>query len=499
MKSLRFAVAGLSAWVLLGITVGRGAEIVEAGKPGQAVGASVYRSGGEATPIAKEPIPLRPGPQLFIDDYLIGKTINVRRRVNCPVRDPKVPNPIVTGKEDFNFQPYMAVIRDSQTGRFRIWYGAYTEDHGTAVSHLATMASADGIHWIRPTRVLKDPAPIQFGCCVWDEGRDFSDPSARYRFAWWAPEGGLAHGGLRIAVSPNGLDWTPMTSHVMLRHNHDINNVFYDTLRKRYVVTMSVWGHGGPTWQGGRRATMQSTSRDLVHWDEPWYVLTPDDRSDPPGTEFYAMNGHIIRGDLWIAMVKVLHDNWRAAGTPPGSFGVGHTQLAWSRDGRNWVRDQTAFFEPDPTPGRWDHAHAWVDCQLPVGDQLLLYYAGYKNGHKVNRFAERQIGVVRMARDRYVSRDATGEGGTLLTRPVILGGRGLTVNACIRGTMRVRLLDAAGKPLAGFDAPDGTALEGDSVAIPLPWTSALAAIKDKPVRLEFQMRNTQLYGFDLMP
>ena len=33
--------------------------------------------------------------------------------------------------------------------------------------------------------------------------------------------------------------------------------------------------------------------------------------------------------------MKVLHDNLQAKGTPKGSFGIGHTQLAWTRDGEN--------------------------------------------------------------------------------------------------------------------------------------------------------------------
>ncbi|MBN1853179.1 MAG: hypothetical protein JW829_10665 [Pirellulales bacterium] len=250
-------------------------------------------------------------------------------------------------------------------------------------------------------------------------GRD----NPAYKYAWWMHEG--KSGGMWIAASPDGYDFKLLSLHIVLHHNHDINNIFYDTLRKRYVATISVYQHG-PTWNGDRRATMQSASQDLLHWEKPWFILTPDDGTDPPETQFYAMQGHLIRGDLWIGLVKVLHDNFRASGTPEGSFGVGHTQLAWTRDGQTWVRDQTPYFEPDPKPGAWDHAHAWMDYQLPVGDEVYIYYGGYKNGHKVNRFEERQIGLVRIPRDRYVSRDAEAGGGSLTTVPVILKGGQLT-------------------------------------------------------------------------
>jgi hypothetical protein len=106
---------------------------------------------------------LLPGPHLFPDESLIEHSANVTRRVNPPRRDPAIPNPLVTGKEDGCFQPYLTVLRDPQTGRFRLWYGAHTEDFNPSRSHLGYLESADGMHWLRPHRVLPDPAPIQFG------------------------------------------------------------------------------------------------------------------------------------------------------------------------------------------------------------------------------------------------------------------------------------------------------------------------------------------------
>jgi hypothetical protein len=80
--------------------------------------------------------------------------------------------------------------------------------------------------------------------------------------------------------------------------------------------------------------------------DEPGlaYVLRPDDRVDPGQTQFYAMNGYLRRGDVLIGLVKILHDDWRAGGTPEGAYGVGYTALAWTRDGINWVRIFGAVF-----------------------------------------------------------------------------------------------------------------------------------------------------------
>ena len=467
--------------------VGPHGPVVQAPAGDEAFCSSTYQEGVTSL---QGPLSLGPGPHLFIDDGLIASQEGLSRRVNCPRRDPAIPNPIVTGKEDRCFQPFLTVLRDEAAGRFRIWYGMYTLQHDVAQSHLGYMESEDGIHWRRPARQLDDPGPIQFGDSVIDHGPEWPDKARRYTVAWWH------NGGMKLATSPDGLQWTPLVPHVVLRHNHDIVNITRDTLRGRYVATASVYTTG-PTWSKERRVTMHSESTDLLNWSRPWYVLTPVDGIDEGETQFYAMNGYLIRGDLWIGLVKVLRDDLRAEGTPEGAFGIGYTTLAWSRDGRNWVRDRTPFLEPDPRPGAWDHAHAWIDCQLPVEDQVFLYYGGYKNGHKMNRFQERQIGLLRMPRDRYVSRDAGGEPGLLRTPVAVLQARSMTVNAEVAGELTVAVLGADGAVLPGFSHADCRPLQGDALDAPVRWQADPADLAGTRVALEFRLREGRLYGFCL--
>ncbi len=151
------------------------------------------------------PILLGVGPHLFLDEFLIESSVNVQRVVNSPLRDPALPNPIVTGKEDGNFQPYLTVLRDAATWRFRIWYGARTEDSNPMESRLAYMESDDGIHWIRPHRILATPF-LRFGVSIIEDGANFSNTAARYKLGWYAAGGspGLP-GGFAAAISEFGL------------------------------------------------------------------------------------------------------------------------------------------------------------------------------------------------------------------------------------------------------------------------------------------------------
>jgi hypothetical protein len=440
-------------------------------------------------------IPLRPGPHLFLDEFLIESSSNVTRRVNAPNRDPAIPHPLVTGKEDGCFQPYLTVLRDPQTGRFRLWYGVRTADFDSGRSHLGYLESADGIRWIRPHRLLPDPAPIQFGVSVLDEGPDCPDSAQRYKYGWY-------HGnGLRVAGSPDGLRWKALSPDIVLAHSHDINSLFWDPLRKRYVATISCY-LTGPSWSGQRRVTQHSTSTNLLHWSKPWFVLTPDDRLDEGQTQFYAMDGYLQRGELLIGMVKVLRDDLKADSRPdpPDAYGIGYTALAWSRDGEHWVRDREKFFDRAPQRGAWDHAHAWIDEQVPVGDEIYFYYAGYQRGHKVNRFEERQLGLVKMKKDRYVAREASSSGGSFTTPLLILNAGAMTLNVDAHaGEVQVQVLAADGRPVPGFARSDCESIRGDVVAAPVRWARPLSTLGGRPVRLEFLLKNARLFAFELRP
>jgi hypothetical protein len=447
-----------------------------------------------AAPVDRgEPLRLKPGPHLFIDDYLIASSENVRRVVNRPERDPAIPNPIVTGKEDGCFQPYLTVVRDPETQVFRMWYGHRTQDSNPGRSRLGYLESKDGVHWVRPRRLLGGMGPIQFGVSVIDEGPEFANAGQRFKYGWWYG------GGLRVATSPDGIVWSPLSSEVVLHHNHDINSIFRDPLRERYVATASVY-RPGDTWEGSRRITMHSFSDDLVSWSTPHYVVLPDPSVDEGETQFYAMEGYLARGDLVVGMVKVLRDDLKADDPPdpPEAYGLGYTALAWTRDGETWTRDPEPFFDRHPEQGVWDHAHAWIDEQVSVGHEVFLYYGGYARGHKVGRFEERQIGLVKMQRDRYVARAADAHVGHITTPVCVLDGTLLTVNAdASRGHIRVQLLTEDGQPMPGFTFEDCPPITADATESPVKWPGSLSHVKGKKVRLSFELVDARIFALNL--
>jgi hypothetical protein len=249
--------------------------------------------------------------------------------------------------------------------------------------------------------------------------------------------------------------------------------------------------------EGYRRCVGQSVSQDCLHWAPPRRIIKPD-QNDEGITEFYSIGGVVARGDLLLGLLKVLRDDLPCEPGGPAN-GIGYTVLAWTRDGENWQRDREPFFDRNDQPGAWDRAMAWMDCQVLVGEDIYLYYGGYARGHKVERFIERQIGLARLKRDRYVAREASATLATLRTPLVILGAASMTVNAIVSGEMKVRILDFTGKPVPGFDWADGAPLRGDSLAHPVRWRRDPASLRSQPVRLEFALREAHLYAFELTP
>ncbi|NOX64899.1 MAG: hypothetical protein GXO85_03665 [Chlorobi bacterium] len=448
-------------------------------------------------------IKLSKGPHLFIDDYLIAENSFLNRTVNNPK---KLSEPILRGgkKYDDIWQPYVSVLKDPKTGIFRMWYNVPVNENEMSRCRIGYIESYDGIHWIRPHKVLDFPSEIQFGVTVLDRGIDFEDPSERFVLATYLKP------GLRIATSPDGFKWTLISDKPVLLHNHDITSVFWDTIRKQYfaIVSHRLSGFGdpsNPSIDDRRRIPHESISKDLKHWKKIWPIIEPKISApiEEGETQFYAMSGVLTRGDILIGLVKVLRDDLNATYGKTGkemgdmkrkAAGIGYTVLAWSRDGITWQRDHEPFIPRNPVPGTFDHAMAWGDEQIIVGDETYIYYAGYERGHKINRFNERHLGFARMPRDRYVSMEADFNGGTLITKPLILNGKKITINANVVGECKVRLLDNNYEPISGFGWIN---LIGDSVSHKVNWQEDLYSLSDKSVRLEFKLKNAQLFGFDL--
>jgi hypothetical protein len=97
-----------------------------------------------------------------------------------------------------------------------------------------------------------------------------------------------------------------------------------------------------------------------------------------------------------------------------------------------------------------------------------------------------------LRRDGFVSLDAGGEPGTLLTKPFVLAGTTLHVNVDAKaGELNVTVLDADGRILAVSEP-----VTGDQPRALIRWKSGnLDPIRGKAVSLRFSLRNVRLYSY----
>ncbi|MCA9412868.1 MAG: hypothetical protein KC944_16760 [Candidatus Omnitrophica bacterium] len=466
--------------------------------------------------VPAEPIHLHMGRHLFVDDFLIDRSEHFEKTLHHPE---KIGRAIRGGMEtpDRNNQPYATILRDEETGKFRMWYN--TRDSAEDEVFLSYTESEDGIVWDQPFEKLLFLRG--FGCCVIDRGDEENDPAKRFRLIYWGTSGEAVKyykdpgASIRVAFSPDGIEWTPYENNPVLRglweHSilgdpqgvgsiewrraaQDIIQAVWDPTRQRYLALVKTWtwppdelGEISPTSSGmGRRLSSWLASPDFIHWSTPERAFVPDDQ-DPALLEFYSCRPK-VRGNQLINLSCILNEG-------VGS-GIGYTVVATSNDGgETWDRmrepwlDRTAWH-----PEAIDHAVAWVSDLVTVGDRDYIYYGCYNVGHKT--FSDRTLSMAFQRKDGFISRDALGpEPGTLITPEVTFDSNDLFVNAKVYGQLNLRFVDSDGAPLPGFDWNDIPPIQGDSVEhlvklpAPLPGGQAF--------HIEFRLKYGELYGFEL--
>lgn len=496
----------------------------------------VAQAAGEQpeNPGSDKPLNLDKGVHLLLDDHFIARSTGVERTVIAPQRF--LSEPIVTGSaEHQNWQPFFTVLRDptaSSSKPFRMWYNVDVVDDpvdGAFFGITGHLDSADGIQWPGPYERMNSltvDGRVRFGANVLDDGPQHVPASERYKILYF--DAGQ-QAGPRVAFSADGRQWAMQNGGrpvIPTSNGDDIWSASYDPIRKRYFLIGKTFCPFTWTNAEGQRVTASIRryftcfSQDFKTWSEPKIVFSPDEK-DAGITQWYGPAGFMVRGDLIVTFLRVLRDDLSPEGVPAealaantkgsaglgasglgtaGGSGMGYTVLAWTRDGETWQRDRQSakYFEPDPRVGAWDHAMAWVGGAVPVGDDVYLYYAGYRWGHKYRHSVDRQLGLVKAKRDRFVARQAGAAGGTLTTPAVVLNGDALALNAdAHEGEMRVQITTAAGEPIPGFRFQDCQPITTDSLDGSVTWKQPLSKLRGQTVRLEVSLRNARLFAFQV--
>lgn len=483
---------------------------------------------GQARSIPLEPVEIGTTPQYFVDDYIVdnrwalddgpGMPEMVARIFHAATKhrgNPLIAWPRVEPANDRQPGPtWFSVIRDEQTGLFRMWYTDNQRDrNGGFTAAISYAESVDGLKWILPQLGLIEWRGNKDNNVVWrgltNGGRTGAHSQQLVTQIPVESRRGFSYvmlyleGGLNLIGSPDGIHWDRSSIRKIHPLGSDAPNVLYDPTRKEFVLYTSAkhayQGGGGPGIKldkGDARRIARLTNPELwADWSVPAQViLSPDEQDFGRGIrEFLSMTVQRQAGIYW-GLLHLL--KWQTEI---------HPELAVSRDGLRFDRlpARPALIALG-AEGQWDSgmimtAYQWVE----VGDEWWLYYNGwdgpYHPAENVRRGKWRTAGtgLATVRKEGFVSMRGPPHGGVVCTRRLRWPGGALWINADARGgELKVRVSDEARRVIPGFDYTDGATFSGNEIAHKVEWKSGSTdALKGKVVRLEFLLKNADLYTF----
>ena len=481
--------------------------------------------------------------QAFLDDYLIHEASRIKPFVTRPDKHDK--NPIVVADKDWetqrNAQSYgstgyqlkgveitgQTVLYDADDRIFKMWYFGRPWLDGRTPLCLAI--SSDGYHWEKPNLGVYEFKGSRknniVGASTEREGNFYnvikdpqeSNPARRYKALGETegPSGANTHGGVCIAFSPDGLQWTPYEGNPVVHHGRNLGDaptmLGWDPRIKKYVgffrpghpLAPEIYGIGD---HRHIRSYGYAISDDFVKWEPTELMLTPDyeDRDDCQYMQFTAG----IDGQFYLGLNQMLH-------THEETWDV---YLMSSRDGFHWNwLDRKVPYIVRGEPGSYDAGYMTPSGPIIHDGKAWIYYGAFSGAHSFNRGKHGNdvtisIALCTLPENRWMGLLAGPYRATLVTRPVLFKGTKLMVD--IEASLadqepvakprfdecdfRAALEDQSGGRIEGFTIDRSTVL-GKSGPQELSWGgSDLGKLAGKPVRLRFEYRNAALHSFQFV-
>lgn len=472
-----------------------------------------------------EPLEIGQEPQFVFDLHTVDCTWHLREKQE-PMRrvfhtcKKHGDGPLLTGDQPSHFW----VVRDADTGLFRMWYqlnhkvaypGGRQQGQSMYETYMAYAESRDGLAWERPNLDLFQgltDKPLPRNCVLWrpkaarnayDTPQIVEVPEADRRgyrylmlYLGTGPDG--PRRVIRLVGSHDGVRWDLDHDQLICELGSDhANCILYNPERKEYDLYLRAKnlylaaGQGKDRLDSGqsRRGVARMASPTLwTEWkSQPQTIMVPDELDVASGYNyFYGMPVQRRHGIYWGFLQSFRLNDFM------------HAELTWSRDGVQFERFPTRPKLIDYGPdGSWDDTMIlacpnWIE----VGDEWWVYYNGWDGPHETT---ERTggIGLAKIRKEGFISQRGPAGGGVVCTRSLRWPGGDLVVNAdAHEGELRVRVSDVARKPIAGFNYDDGPTFQGDSVSQTIRWRDrSLDDLKGQVVRLEFLLKNADLYTF----
>lgn len=425
---------------------------------------------------------------LVFDSRVISSVANVRLVPGSIQK--AAANPLLC--EDKPWEPrfdnvYPTVIRDPETGLYRLWYNTFIIDPlssntsradrkripyevGDREMGVCYAESRDGFEWKKP-----ELGRIEFegstrnnlvmrnihGTGVFFDSHD-PDPKRRYK--------AFMQNG--VAFSGDGLGWSPVRTCPGIQARGDTHNnaLLYERTGEYIGITR--------LWKNEERVVGLTRSRDFLDWTKSGEILRGDRNH-----QTYSMPVIAFEDGL-LGLVSIFHVEEDTV----------DCEWVWSPDSYRWHRLCPGLAAiPRGPEGSFDSGCIFAAAPLFEEERILLYYGannGPHSGWRDGFLGRASLGANRIAGFTPTSRE---EAGVVITQPVECTGNRLYVNADIsEGEMRVELLG-----LEGWGRGECRPPQGDLAECEVVWDSGrdLAPFRGKPIQVLFELRAASLYAF----
>ena len=529
------AVAGLGAVIVVSTertSVGGGAEpedAAPAGAPGS--------NASDALDVSNQL-------QLFLDDWLIESTDNVRQVLHSPQPREVVIEADRPWEDGLMYDP--VVIKEGD--RYRMWYRT---NFYTLPAHTGYAESPDGIRWTKPNLGLIEFNGSKANNLVWPKpggkGRALSifkdenpstPPDERYKAIGSQPTvGGEKRAGIYALASPDGLHWRPLREEPIILApaqdpQFDSHNIaLWDATREHYVIYARGWYRDGALPLDGKqvgeakhkvlvelstgevqkfrriRDIRRYTSKDFRTWSGPEYI---DMGPDPLEHHLYknAATPYYRRPDLILMFPKRFVSDRKFHPDYPQRYSDRRFPASWkfmglsdvcfmfSRDGFRFDRRyREAFLRPGRDPKNW------APRAIEIGPTLVATGDGEMSVYYMEHYYLPDVRIRRgvLREDGFVSLQGDYEGGSIVTKPLRFTGSHLVINyaTSAAGSVRVEIESASGEPVAGYGLDECPEIFGDEINRRVMWNagSALDKLAGQPMRLKFEVKDGDLFSF----
>ena len=465
----------------------------------------------EITMVAKSDDVMARDRYLVLDSRIIEEKDNVELTVGTAHKDRN--NPLF--KEDKPWEPrfdnpYCSVIYDEEEDFYKCWYSIFIKSgsrgdfpgeglssgkrawvnwtEGERGFGVCYATSSDGIHWEKPELEMidfngsrKNNIAIEYnhGVAVMKDLHE-TDPKKRYKAIH--PE----RQNSAVWFSADGIHWGEKHDVGPIDSGDTNQSVWWDERLGKYVLITRRWG--GATTAGrygrkGHRQTVRSESEDFLKWSETEHVIEGLDLRN----QIHDMLV-IPHAGLYVGMV--------------GLFDIEASrqwcELAWSPDSRQWHRIQPGkpLIPNGPVMGDYDWGCIFASKPIVMKDEVLLYYGandgrfmGWRNGY---------LALARLRPDGFAGYEQIAGGsnktGSFTTKAISVVGNSLCVSADVApsGFVKVTLLDKDNIPAAEGKLVTATVSDGR-----IEWKDgcSLKELKDKEIKLKFELRESKVFSF----